>query len=92
MKTGFELSKHTVFLDLGMSGVYVFDKKVGTGNQLDRFDQAVLCGLAYDFSIRPNLSLQLSFLHAKFHSISHWTGYELLNFSTISLATIYYLE
>ena len=92
LKPGFRKSNHKLFVDLGLSAVYVFDKIDGTGNVIDRFDQAILCGASYDYSFSPKFSTQLTYLQANFHSISHWTNYELDGFSIISLAAIYHLD
>lgn len=92
LKPGYRLSNHKLFIDLGMSAVYVFDKIDGTGNVIDRYDQAIMYGAGYDYSFSPNFSFQLTYLQANFHSISHWTNYELDSFSTISLAAIYHLD
>ena len=92
LKPGFRQSNHKLFIDLGLSAVYVFDKIDGTGNVMDRFDQAIMYGAGYDYSFSPKFSIQLTYLQANFHAISHWTNYELDKFSTFSLAAIYHLD
>lgn len=92
IKPGIVINNHRVFLSTGITAVYVFDKDEEFGNQYDRFDQAIFLGGAYDYRINNSISVQLSFVHAKFNSISHYTPNELKQFSIVSLGLNYHLE
>ena len=88
----FELTTTVIYLSTGITAVYAFDKDEEFGNQYDRFDQAIFLGGAYDYRINNSISVQLSFVHAKFNSISHYTPNELKQFSIVSLGLNYHLE
>ena len=93
LKPGIVIKNHTLFIQAGLSAVYVFDKNENTENDvIDRFDDAIFYGLSYDYRIHKNVSVQVGYLHAKFNSISHWTDHELNKFSVLSLSAIFHLE
>tara|TARA_B100001287_G_scaffold229813_1_gene200226 strand:- start:940 stop:1497 length:558 start_codon:yes stop_codon:yes gene_type:complete len=93
IKPGIRFNKHSFYVQLGMAAVYVFDKNENTENNvIDRFDQSIFYGLSYDFRIHQYISFQLGYLHSKFNAISHWTDYELHNFSVLSLGALFHLE
>ena len=85
-------NNHRVFLSTGITAVYAFDKDEEFGNQYDRFDQAIFLGGAYDYRSNKSLSAHLSYVQAKFNSISHYTPNELKQFSVVSIGLNYHLE
>lgn len=91
LKPSFQFKNNSIALIAGVSGLYVFDKKELTGNQIDRYDEAYIYGLEYNKAIHPKWSINCVFQAAKFHSISHYTSAEMLAFSTFSIGLQYNL-
>ena len=87
----YRFQKNTFGLNLGVTGMYVFDKKEATGNQIDRYDEAYVYGLFYNRSFHPKWSLNLSILKAGFDSKSHYTNAEIKAYTTFSLGLQYNL-
>ncbi len=85
----YRLKKNTLGLNLGVTGMYVFDKKEATGNQIDRYDEAYVYGLFYNRSFHQKWSLNLSILKADFDSRSHYTNAEMKGYNTFSLGLQY---
>lgn len=83
--------KNTFGLHLGVTGMYVFDKKEATGNQIDRYDEAYIYGLFYNRSLHHKWSVNLALLQAIFHSQSHYTNAKMLGYSTFSMGIQYNL-
>ena len=92
LKPGYVFNKHGFHLGLGVLAVYVFDKDIVFGNQLDRFDDAYFYGLEYNYMLSENLVLGLGYLRAKFESISHYTDYKLNAFSIFSIVLNYHID
>ena len=87
----YRFQKNTFGLNLGVTGIYVFDKKEVTGNQIDRYDEAYAYGLFYNRSFHPKWSLNLSMLKAGFDSNSHYTNAQMKAYTTFSLGLQYNL-
>lgn len=87
----YRLKKNTLGLNLGVTGMYIFDKKEATGNQIDRYDEAYIYGLFFNRSFHPKCSFNLSILKAKFDSSSHYTNAEMKGYNTFSLGLQYNL-
>lgn len=87
----YRLKKNTLGLNLGVTGMYIFDKKEATGNQIDRYDEAYIYGLFFNRSFHPKWSFNLSILKAKFDSSSHYTNAEMKGYNTFSLGLQYNL-
>ena len=75
----------------GISGVYVFDKKEDTGEQIDRFDEGYLFGVNFNKNISSTTSINLSLIQNIFTSTSHYTDARLSNYRTFSLGVQYNL-
>ena len=91
IKPGFYIKDHSFHLNVGILGVYVFDKDVIHGNQLDHFDEAYYYGLDYYYDISPKISLNSGFLVSSFESISHYTNHTLKKFSVLKLSIYYHI-
>lgn len=76
---------------IGVSGVYVFDKKEDTGEQIDRFDEGYLIGINFNQNLSQKTSLNFSMINNMFKSLSHYTNTELLYYTTISIGIQYNL-
>lgn len=87
----YRFQKNIFGLNLGVTGMYVFDKKEATGNQVDRYDEAYIYGLFYNRSFHQKWSLNLSMLKASFDSRSHYTNAEMRGYTTFSLGLQYNL-
>ena len=55
LKPSFKFNNNTIGPIIGVSGVYVFDKKEDTGEQIDRFDEGYLFGV----NLNKNLTLKV---------------------------------
>jgi len=91
LKPGFYFDKHSVRLSFGMFGVYLFDKDVVYGNQLDRFDESYFYGLEYNYGFSKNISGNVAYIFSKFESVSNWTDHTLNDFSILQLTIQYKL-
>lgn len=91
IKPSLKLNGFSVGPILGVSGVYVFDKKEDTGGQVDRFDEGYLLGVNFNKSTSSKASINLSLIHNVFESISHYTPAKLANYNTVSLGIQYNL-
>ena len=57
LKPGVYLKKHSIHLNIGIFGVYLFDKDEKLGGQLDRFDESYFYGLDYSYNLNQKISL-----------------------------------
>ena len=73
----------------GILGVYVFDKDVVLGNQLDRYDESFFYGMEYNYDITDVISGNLAFLFSSFESVSHYTYHTLKSFSVLQISLHY---
>jgi hypothetical protein len=89
IKPAFRFKNNTIGLVTGVSGIYVFDKKELTGNQIDRYDEAYFYGLEYNRTIHHKWSMNLGWKTAKFHSFSHYTNAEMTSYTTFTLGLQY---
>ena len=76
---------------IGVSGVYVFDKKEYTGEQIDRFDEGYLLGINFNQNLTQKISINFSMIYNMFNSVSHYTNTELKNYTTTSIGIQYNL-
>lgn len=76
---------------IGVSGVYVFDKKEYTGEQIDRFDEGYLLGINFNQNLTQKISINFSMIYNMFNSVSHYTNTELKNYTTTSVGIQYNL-
>jgi len=91
LKPGLYYKRHTIYFNIGLTAVYVFDKDEIQGNQYDHFDDSFFYGFDYNYSITEKIAMNLGFTHAKFESISHFTNHTLKNFSNLMLSLNYNL-
>ena len=91
LKPGLYFKRHTIYFNIGLTAVYVFDKDEIQGNQYDHFDDSFFYGFDYNYSITEKIAMNLGFTHAKFESISHFTNHTLKNFSNLMLSLNYNL-
>ena len=91
IKPSVSLNSFSIGPIFGISGVYVFDKKEDTGEQIDRFDEGYLFGVNFNKNISSITSINLSLIQNIFTSTSHYTDARLSNYSTISLGVQYNL-
>lgn len=91
LKPSFKFNNSTIGPILGVSGVYVFDKKEDTGEQIDRFDEGYLFGLNLNQNLTPKMSVNFSVINNLFESVSHYTNTELINYTTMSIGIQYNL-
>tara|TARA_B100001057_G_scaffold38841_1_gene35000 strand:- start:869 stop:1468 length:600 start_codon:yes stop_codon:yes gene_type:complete len=91
IKPCFNIQDHRIGPILGISGVYVFDKKEATGAQVDRFDEGYILGMNYNNYLSEKTSFNISVLANFFESISHYTSSKLLRYSTICFGAQYNL-
>lgn len=91
LKPSFRFKSNSLALIAGVSGMYVFDKKELTGNQIDRYDEAYIYGIEYNKAIHSDWSVNCVLQGAKFHSTSHYTSTQMLAFSTLTIGLQYNL-
>jgi len=91
LKPGLYFKRHTIYFNIGLTAVYVFDKDEIQGNQYDHFDDSFFYGFDYNYSITEKIAMNLGFTHSKFESISHFTNHTLKNFSNLMLTLNYNL-
>ena len=91
LKPSFKFNNSSIGPTLGVSGVYVFDKKEDTGEQIDCFDEGYLFGVNLNQNLTSKVSVNFSLLHNFFESISHYTQTELVNYTTMTLGIQYNL-
>ena len=63
LKPSFKLNNSTIGPILGVSGVYVFDKKEDTGEQIDRFDEGYLFGVNLNQNLTSKVSVNFSLIN-----------------------------
>ena len=91
LKPSFKFNNNTIGPIIGVSGVYVFDKKEDTGEQIDRFDEGYLFGVNLNKNLTSKVSVNFSLLYNIFESISHYTHTELVNYTTMTIGVQYNL-
>ena len=91
LKPSFKFNNSSIGPTLGVSGVYVFDKKEDTGEQIDCFDEGYLFGVNLNQNLTSKVSVNFSLLHNFFESISHYTQTKLVNYTTMTLGIQYNL-
>ena len=91
LKPSYKYNNITIGPILGVSGVYVFDKKEVTGEQIDRFDEGYLFGVNINQNLTKKVSLNLSVINNIFESASHYTNVDLRKYSTMSIGIQYNL-
>lgn len=91
IKPCFNYNNITIGPILGVSGVYVFDKKEDTGEQIDRFDEGYLFGINFNQNLTQKISVNLSIINNIFESASHYTNTELMKYTTVSIGIQYNL-
>ena len=89
LKPGIYYKKHSINLSAGMLAVYVFDKDVEFGNQLDYFDESYFYGIEYSYDITQKTSCNLGLLYSDFYKPSNWTNHTLTDFTVLQL-TLHY--
>ena len=89
LKPSFKFNNRTIGPILGVSGVYVFDKKEDTGEQIDRFDEGYLIGVNLNQNLTSKISINFSLINNIFESSSHYTNTELINYTTITIGIQY---
>ena len=90
IKPGIYIKKHSISLSGGVLAVYLFDKDVQLGNQLDYFDESFFYGLEYKYDITHKISCNLGLLYTDFEKDSNWTNHTLTNFTVLQL-TLHYI-
>ena len=91
LKPSFKYNNITIGPILGVSGVYVFDKKEETGEQIDRYDEGYLFGVNLNHNLTTRISVNLSIINNVFDSKSHYTNAELIKYTTTSIGIQYNL-
>ncbi|MGC6429089.1 MAG: hypothetical protein ACON4Y_00580 [Flavobacteriales bacterium] len=91
LKPGVYLKKHSIHLNIGIFGVYLFDKDEKLGGQLDRFDESYFYGLDYSYNLNQKISANVAYLFSEFESVSNWTQHTLKDFSILQLSILYRL-
>ena len=91
IKPNYCFNKISIGPILGVSGIYLFDKKEDTGQQIDRFDEGYLFGLNFNTSLTPKTALNLALINTIFESVSHYTSTRLNNYKTITIGLQYNL-
>jgi hypothetical protein len=91
LKPSFRFNNNTIGPIIGVSGVYVFDKKEDTGEQIDRFDEGYQFGVNLNKNLTSKVSVNFSLLYNIFESISHYTHTELVNYTTMTIGVQYNL-
>jgi len=92
LKPSFKFNNSTIGPILGVSGVYVFDKKEDTGEQIDRFDEGYLFGVNLNQNLTSKVSVNFSLIYNVFESVSHYTHTELINYTTMTIGIQYNLH
>ena len=92
LKPSFKFNNSTVGPILGVSGVYVFDKKEDTGEQIDRFDEGYLFGVNLNQNLTSKVSVNFSLINNIFESVSHYTQTELIYYTTMTIGVQYNLH
>ena len=92
LKPSFKFNNSTIGPILGVSGVYVFDKKEDTGEQIDRFDEGYLFGVNLNQNLTSKVSVNFSLINNIFESLSHYTHTELINYTTMTIGIQYNLH
>ena len=91
LKPSFKYDNSSFAPIIGVSGVYVFDKREETGEQIDRFDEGYLLGVNFNQNVTQKISVNFSMINNIFKSASHYTNTQLLNYTTISIGIQYNL-
>jgi len=91
LKPSFKFNNNTIGPIIGVSGVYVFDKKEDTGEQIDRFDEGYQFGVNLNKNLTSKVSVNFSLLYNIFESVSHYTHTELVNYTTMTIGVQYNL-
>ena len=91
LKPSYKYNNSTISPIFGVSGVYVFDKKEETGDQIDRFDEGYLLGVNFNQNLTQKTSINFSVINNLFKSVSHYTNAELVKYGTISIGIQYNL-
>ena len=89
LKPSFKFNNSNIGPILGVSGVYVFDKKEDTGEQIDRFDEGYLFGINLNQNLTSKVSVNFSLINNIFESLSHYTNTELINYTTMTIGIQY---
>ncbi len=85
LKPSFKYNNTSIGPVVGISGVYVFDKKEDTGEQIDRFDEGYLFGVNLNQNLTQKTSINFSVINNIFESVSHYTNTKLINYITMSI-------
>lgn len=91
LKPSFKFYNSTIGPILGVSGVYVFDKKENTGEQIDHFDEGYLIGFNLNHNLTSKISANISVINNIFESESHYTHTKLINYTTMTIGIQYNL-
>ena len=92
LKPSFRFNNNTIGTIIGVSGVYVFDKKEDTGEQIDRFDEGYQFGVNLNKNLTSKVSVNFSLLYNIFESVSHYTNTKLINYTTMTIGVQYNLH
>ena len=92
LKPSFKFKNSTIGPIFGVSGVYVFDKKEDTGEQIDRFDEGYLFGVNLNQNLTSKVSVNFSLINNIFESVSHYTHTKLINYTTMTIGIQYNLH
>jgi len=85
LKPSFKYNNTSIGPVVGISGVYVFDKKEDTGEQIDRFDEGYLFGVNLNQNLTQKISINFSVINNIFEDVSHYTNTKLINYITMSI-------
>ena len=91
LKPNYKFNNSTIGAIFGVSGVYVFDKKEETGEQIDRFDEGYLFGVNLNQNLTPKVSVNFSVINNIYKSESHYTHSKLIDYMTMSVGVQYNL-
>ena len=89
LKPGIYYKKHGINLITGILAVYIFDKDLEFGNQLDYFDDSFFYGVEYNYDIMKNLFCSFGFLYTDFEKNSNWTNHILKSFTVLQFTINY---
>ena len=92
LKPSYKYYNSTIGPIFGVSGVYVFDKREETGEQIDRFDEGYIFGVNLNQNLTSKVSVNFSVTNNIFESISHYTNSELINYTTMTIGIQYNLH
>ena len=92
LKPSYKSNNSTIGTVFGVSGVYVFDKREETGEQIDRFDEGYLFGVNLNQNLTSKVSVNFSVINNIFESESHYTHSKLINYITMFLVVQYNLH